>query len=1202
MRIVFLKALFFIGFLVLSNSNVQASHIVGGEMTYRCLGGNNYEIRLTLRRDCFNGSPEAEFDDPAHIGIFDSEGNILRELGKFGVIQMPFRNDDTLNEILKTECEVIGGDVCVHTTTYIGKVTLPMKKGGYLLVYQRCCRNKTISNIVDPDLAGATYTVVISEEGLRTCNSSPTFGDWPPVYICGDRPITFIHSVFDLEGDSVTYSLCAPYVGADTANSKPSTPKKPPYIPVVYKSPFSLFNLLNGNPALSIDRKTGLITGQPEPNTVGQYLVGVCVNEYRNGKLLSQVRRDFEYNVRICTTNPVSNFEPDKDVLCTEDRLVNFTNKSYNAKDFTWFFDYPRNTFTSKDTNPSFTFPSSGSYRVALIARRAKDCIDTTFQNIYVYDSTLLGADFDFSIGSCKDSILVNFSDKSFDSLLQVKNWNWDIRINGNRYASTKRNPTFLIPDTGMAKIQLIIFSSGGCFDSIQKDIFLNRLQPEFPVSGIPICLGDSTFILGNPNGKFTYTWSPGTTLSCSNCPNPVAFPSVDTWYKVLISDGQCSVEDSVLVKVSNLLDIDVIGDKIVCSDSVFLRASGGVENTIEWSDRRDFSNILTNGNFDFNTLISKKSTFYVRGKSNANCPGLDSITIENEKVKIDFTGNNYRFCEGDSFLISINNLDTTHQLQYNWTPANKVITGQGSKEIKATTAECSNLQFVVSATNQFQCSASDTVNVNIVCKPQINFEVNKNCDNTLVSFINSSANGNYTWDFGDSETSTEKSPIHNYKKTGRYIVKLIVNAECNNELIRTIDVGFIPVQLNDTTLSCNGESVFLNPDPDLKYNYIWSPADKVSDPNSPNPLSKSDTTITYKVRVLDPSIADCFIERLVTVFVPPKLNLSINNDTILCSLDTITLQAYTNQQAKIEWLNGVGLFLGDGYQLRRVFRDSQYIHGYATDIYGCTTQDSFLIIPIKSNVKIIGDSAICPSETGFVEFIQSDKYKYSFSWSPTNTIVSGKNSNRIIVKPMDTTTYYLEYINEYGCRYNDSFKVNISQFTPPLTAYADEDTIYFGKSTTLHVTKGFRPYKWVNPNKLSCDDCEDPIASPEVSTLYKVIATDESGCIGEATVKLIVIRPSCNETDVFLPNIFSPNSDSNNDELTINSNFIEKLELYIYDRWGEKVYETNDINFKWDGTYKGAELKPDVYGYYFKVLCVDGKTYSDKGNLTIIR
>jgi len=64
----------------------------------------------------------------------------------------------------------------------------------------------------------------------------------------------------------------------------------------------------------------------------------------------------------------------------------------------------------------------------------------------------------------------------------------------------------------------------------------------------------------------------------------------------------------------------------------------------------------------------------------------------------------------------------------------------------------------------------------------------------------------------------------------------------------------------------------------------------------------------------------------------------------------------------------------------------------------------------------------------------------------------------------------------------------------------------------------------------------------------------------------------------------------------------LDQVELYVYDRWGEKIFETKDKNFWWDGTYKGGELPPDVYGYYFKVVCVDGQTYFKKGNVTLVR
>ena len=86
--------------LLLGLNDVKASHIVGGEITYRRISEQRFEIRLTLRRDCFNGSPEAQFDDPANIGVYDSEGAVARNIGLNGLIQLDYNNDDTLNEIL----------------------------------------------------------------------------------------------------------------------------------------------------------------------------------------------------------------------------------------------------------------------------------------------------------------------------------------------------------------------------------------------------------------------------------------------------------------------------------------------------------------------------------------------------------------------------------------------------------------------------------------------------------------------------------------------------------------------------------------------------------------------------------------------------------------------------------------------------------------------------------------------------------------------------------------------------------------------------------------------------------------------------------------------------------------------------------------------------------------------------------------------
>ena len=93
-------------------AQLRATHIVGGEMNYTCLGNDEYEITLTIFRDCFNGNPQAWFDDPASIGIFNADNELLDE------IRIELMGNDTLDPVLTSECLVVPPDVCVHTTTY----------------------------------------------------------------------------------------------------------------------------------------------------------------------------------------------------------------------------------------------------------------------------------------------------------------------------------------------------------------------------------------------------------------------------------------------------------------------------------------------------------------------------------------------------------------------------------------------------------------------------------------------------------------------------------------------------------------------------------------------------------------------------------------------------------------------------------------------------------------------------------------------------------------------------------------------------------------------------------------------------------------------------------------------------------------------------------------------------------------------------
>ena len=380
-----LVLLLFFGVVFIPASN--ATHIVGGEITYRCLGSNVYEITMTVYRDCYNG--RVGFDDPAIIGIYKTGTDTLhRRL----LLNYNENTNDTLPIILDNPCLVAPPNVCVHKTTYRGVAFLPYRPEGYTVTYQRCCRNRLIRNTPDPLNTGITFIVEITGKALLECNNSATFNNWPPVAICVHEPIHFDHAASDEDGDSLRYRLCTPLVGPDSLDSRPDPPPPPPYplLPWV-DPPYNLLNVLGGDP-LRIDAVSGLITGTP--NTLGNFVVGVCVDEFRNDTLISTTRRDFQYNVADCGLPTAAFFIPE--TVC--DTLeVQFENQSQNAESFRWYFDWPNDlSQTSVAGAPTHVYPDTGYYSVALVAEPNTTCSDTFIFQIhleYTTGSLIVSAD-----------------------------------------------------------------------------------------------------------------------------------------------------------------------------------------------------------------------------------------------------------------------------------------------------------------------------------------------------------------------------------------------------------------------------------------------------------------------------------------------------------------------------------------------------------------------------------------------------------------------------------------------------------------------------------------------------------------------------------------------------------------------------------------------------------------------------------------
>ena len=281
--------------------NVSATHLVGGDFDYIHLGGNDYQITLKIYRDCSPANIEGTgFDGTVAIGMWNGDGSIETE----DVLYIPLTANNVTNVpiVMGNPCGTAPPDLCIEQAIYSTVVTLPATSYGWDLVYQRCCRNPTIVNLDDfgtGTQSGMTLQIHIPGlDATAESNSSPAFQELPPVALCADLPFEWDHSAVDPDGDELVYSLCAPFQGADALNPQPSPPSTPPYLDVPYIAGFSAENPMTADPSMAIDSATGLLTCTP--TAVGQFAIGICVQEFRNGTLLSTVTRDFQFNVTIC--------------------------------------------------------------------------------------------------------------------------------------------------------------------------------------------------------------------------------------------------------------------------------------------------------------------------------------------------------------------------------------------------------------------------------------------------------------------------------------------------------------------------------------------------------------------------------------------------------------------------------------------------------------------------------------------------------------------------------------------------------------------------------------------------------------------------------------------------------------------------------------------------------------------------------------
>lgn len=533
--------LLFILLLPLAGS---ATHIVGGELYYDYLGGNQYRVTLKVYRDCING--QAPFDGvPASGGgviyplltIYDNAGNFIRQ------DTFPSPVITNVPPSINSNCITTPNSVCVEEGVYTKTITLTPLAGGYHIVYQRCCRNASILNLSGPGNLGATYAEHIPGPEEVIVNSSPRFKKFPPLFLCNGSQINFDHSATDPDGDSLVYSLCTalnglsaccPAIGSGgTCAPCPGTP--PPFSPVPFINPYNGSYPLASSPAIAVNSSNGFMTGVPNIN--GQWVVGVCVQEYRAGQLIGTHRREFQFNVVNCIIQIKADYNDQSspafvgnillpNQFCTG-RTVDFTNFSQGSTFYHWDFGVAGTSAdTSNLANPSYTFPDTGLYIITLIADPGKTCSDTIQKPYYVYP--LLAPTFTTPSSQCFSGNSFSFTvGGTFES---YATFYWTFGPNATPATSPVQSPTGIVYNAPGKYIVAVDVKQNVCKKTLVDTIRVYKMpQAQFKVDSVEGCDPVTVTFSNTSVSDFpiTYMWyfSDGTTSSQQN-PTHVFTPS----------------------------------------------------------------------------------------------------------------------------------------------------------------------------------------------------------------------------------------------------------------------------------------------------------------------------------------------------------------------------------------------------------------------------------------------------------------------------------------------------------------------------------------------------------------------------------------------------------------------------------------------------------------------------------------------------
>ncbi|WP_276132869.1 PKD domain-containing protein [Polluticoccus soli] len=725
--------------------------------------------------------------------------------------------------------------------------------------------------------------------------------------------------------------------------------------------------------------------------------------------------------------------------------------------------------------------------------------------------------------------------------------------------------------------------NASGCIDTAHVTVTVNALPTVSAGADQSICIGSSAQL--QATGATTYVWSPATGLSCTTCSNPVANPTATTTYTVTGTNANGCVNTSqVTITVKPQPTVGAGANTSVCvGKSTQLQATGAA--TFVWSPTSGLSCTTCPNPTAAPTATT---TYAVIGTGANGCTDTAQVTVTVDPLPTVSAGPNQNICAGSSTQLQASGTAT-----YVWSPATGLSCTTCANPV-ATPA--TTTIYTVTGANANGCTNTSTVTITVNAIPVVTATAtNKTICAGTSTPLQASGATSYSWTPATGLSCIScPNPVATPGSTTTYVVTGMVNG-CQDTAHVTINVLPKPnVSAGNNAGICVGNSVTLHGTG--AQNYVWSPAKGLSCTSCPDPVANPSATTTYTLTGTDAN--GCTNNASVTVTIHPVPNIDAGEDKTVCAGSSVKLVA--NGGASYMWSPGQTLDCTNcSSPIAKPVANSTY-KVVGIDAFGCSDSDEINVTVIEKQPVSVGpDASIC--EGGSAQL--SATGGTSYLWFPSYGLSSDKQA-MTTASPASTTTYNV--IIKQGDCFADTAEVMVEVHGLPTVDAGPDQNAVAGNPVQLNAEgTGIASYLWSPGDKLNCVDCKSPIANALRTTTYRVAVKNQWGC--EANDE-VTINVTCDATQLFVPNTFTPNGDGINDKFFPQGKGLTSIKRFrVFNRWGEMMFEANNIplndeNFGWDGSRNLTPLKPDVFVYIINATCESGEPIEIKGDVSLVR